>query len=445
MRGAEVVGSFHGGTRCGVCVAAVAIMLAAMHASGQTTPVSGRFSLFGDWASRTVAGNSSSDLSDVIATLSLRPTAADPTVSWALDARVADYPSAERDTRISIYEAWVGVRSASGAWRARLGQLWLTELGGLGNIGGAQLEYLLAPSTAAGRLRVGAFAGLEPKRLDAGWVKDVKKGGVYVALDGDHGRKHVLGWVLIRNGSLTERSVVTLSNFVPVGRTFFLYQAAELDLQGPGRLGTSELTYLLVNMHWVPVRAVDLQATYHRGVSIDARGLTEDQLAGRPVDPAALVGLLYESSRFRVSVRPLRWLTVWAGAGHDRNNRGDPASNRLNLGLSARNFVGTGLDISVSKWTSDKGIDGSDSLYVSLGRSFGSRVYVSLDYNQALAVYHLRSHDGGIVEVRPDSRRYALAATVTLSRRWAILLDLERLDQQSLTENRLLAGLTLRF
>lgn len=420
-------------------------MLCAELASAQTSPVSGRFSLFGDWASRSVTGTRSSNLSDVIATLSLHPTAPDPAVSWALDTRVATYPSAERDTRISIYEAWVGMRSASGAWRARLGQLWLNELGALGSVGGAQLEYTLARPTAIGRFRFGAFAGLEPERYDAGWVADVTKGGVYVAVDGDHGRKHVLAWVQIRNGGLTERSVVTLTNFVPVGRTFFLYQAAEMDLQGPGEIGSSELTYLLVNLHWTPVRALDFQATYHRGVSIDRRGLTEDQLNGRPVDPASLAGLLYESSRLRVTWRPERWLSLWVGAGHDRNDRGDPANNRFNLGLSARNLFGSGIDLSVSDWSSDRGADGSDSLYASIGRSFGSRVYVSLDYNKALAVYHLRSRDGGLVELRPDSSRYALAATVTLSRTWAVLFNLERLDQESFTEDRLLLGLTLRF
>jgi len=445
MAGGDRSSAHRAVARRAVGVALLGALLLVAPVRAQSGPVAGRFSLFGDWASRTAAGSRSSELSDLIATFSMRPRAADPALSWALDARVADYPSADRETRVSIYEAWVGMRSTSGAWRVRVGQLWLQELGALGSVGGAQVEFALARDTALGRMRLGAFGGLEPKRYQAGWVENVTKGGVYVAVDGDHGRKHVLGWIMIRNGGLTERSVVTLTNFIPVGRKFFVYQGAEFDVQGPGELGSSELTYFLLNLHWTPVKAWDVQGTYHRGVSIDARSLTEDQLAGRPVDPASLAGLLYESARLRVSWRPVRLLTVWTGYGHDRNDRGDAANNRFNLGLSARDLFGTGIDASISKWSSNKGADGSDSLYASLGRSFGSRVYVSLDYNDSLAVYHVRGRDGGLVEVRPDSKRYALAATFNLSRTWALLLNLERLDQDSFTEDRILVGITMRF
>ncbi len=426
----------------------VLLALAALPAGvarAQAFPSSGRFSLWASWASRDSAQAGSEDFTELIANLSLRPSREDGTFAWALDTRVATYPSGERDTRVTLYEAWVGVRSASGAWRLRAGQLWLHELGGLGSVAGLHGEYAARSEGPLGRFRAGVFAGAEPERYDADWVDGVTKGGGYVALDGSGGRRHVLGWVLVRHSGLTERSVVSLSNFLPVGRRFFLYQAAEYDLQGPGGEGGSELTYLMLNLRYSPVDQIDLQGTYHRGVSIDARRLTEDILNGRPVDPEALQGLLYESGRLRVTWRPVRRLSVWVGAGQDKDDRGGPSRDRLNLGFSARNLFSTGLDVMVSSWRTEQGEDSFDSLSASIGTTIGRRLYLTLDYLESLAVYRVRQRDGGVVTFRPDSSRFALSANLNLNRTWSLLGTVEHLDQDTFDELRVLTGIVLRF
>jgi hypothetical protein len=80
-----------------------------------------------------------------------------------------------------------------------------------------------------------------------------------------------------------------------------------------------------------------------------------------------------------------------------------------------------------------------------VGRSFGSRVYVSLDDDSSLSVVRLVGSDGVVVENRPRSRRYALSSNVNLSRTFSLLLTTERLEDDTSREDRILTGLVVRF
>ena len=109
-------------------------------------------------------------------------------LEYGFDGRGATYGAggADRQNRFSLWDAWVGGRFADGALGVRVGQQWITDLGGLGSVGGALVEV---PREAGrrGKLRprFGLFGGLEPKGFEAGYVSGVKKGGAYAALDGD--------------------------------------------------------------------------------------------------------------------------------------------------------------------------------------------------------------------------------------------------------------------
>lgn len=428
--------------RCGVLLVATLALTAP--AGAQSAAPQGRFSLFGNWSQRDLADGSSSDFSELIATLALgSPDRPDDRFDYALDARVATYPTLARDERVSIYEAWVGLHSAARTWSLRLGQVWVHELGGLGAVGGLLAEARLGESRI-GSWRAGILGGLEPKRYQAGWLDKVAKGGAYVVLEGDHGRRHVLGWVEIRNDGATERSVVVLTNFVPVGRRLFVYQNAEYDVSGPAGLGDSQLTYVFGSVRWAATDWLQLQGTFHHGRSVDARRITEDHLAGRPVSSESLEGFLFESARLRVTVRPLRGLQVWASAGHDTNNRGDEAADRVGFGLSLAGMLLGGFDLTASSYRIDRGAESYDTTYASLGRSFGSRLYVSLDYTTALSVYRY-DVDGGTITVRPQSTRYALSANVNLNRTFSLLLSGETTNGDGYDEVRGLVGLIVRF
>jgi hypothetical protein len=402
----------------------------------------GRVTLFGQVMRSKNDNGTTTDYNELNASFSLHtpPRDADG-VEFSIDARGAQYPSvANRDPRLSVYDAWVGGRIAGGHVAVRLGQMYLNDLGALGGVGGLALEG------RTGRVRLGLFGGLEPKGFDAGYVADVKKGGAYVAYDGERGWRNVLGFVTIRNQGLAERNVLSSTNFIPVGREFFLYQAAEYDLTGPGGAGSGGLAYLFATARWAPVRAFEIQGQYQHGRSIDARSITQDQLAGRPVDARSLQGFLFDSMGGRATVEFARGWRVWGGYYQDKNNRDDIASNRWQFGLSAMNVLGTGLDALVSdNRTNRPGNSSYDAWYFSLGRSLGSRLYLTIDYSTSLSVLQLTDSGGLTIVNRPSSKRYSLSGTFNISRAFSLFLTAEQLVDDTTTQNRGLLGLTFRF
>ena len=417
----------------------------AMPAAAQAIPTDGRFALFTNFSTRERTDGETSDFTEIIAMFSISGDQPGGLFEYAFDGRVATYPSAERDERVSIYEAFVGLHTRDRQWNLRLGQMWLGELGGLASVGGIFGEYRQPNPTSIGRWRFGFFAGLELAPYELEYLDQIQKGGVYAALDGDHGRQHILGYVRIRNHGLTERSVIIFNNFIPFGKSVTLYQALQYDTEGPAGLGKSDLSYLFGNLRWRISKIFEIQGTYHRGQSVDARTITDDVINGRPVNPSKLDGLLFESARGRLMVRPLRWLSVWAGYANDRNNRGDDASNRLQLGVSARRLFGIPLDVTVASSQTDRGDDSYDSLWASIGYAIGPKLYLSLDYNDTLSVYHLGNGNGGTIEVRPNSERFSLSGNINLNRTFSLLITLEHTDHSDFTETRALTGLIVRF
>ncbi len=431
-------------------VSAVALMLlmGASTAGAQAFPSSGRFSLYADWSNRSAKDtDDDSDFSEIIAMFSwYSEPESESMFEFGLDTRIATFPSSEeRDERVSLYDAWVGLKGKSGNWTLRLGQMWVRDLGGVGSVGGLAGEYRLPKVSSWGRWRFGLFGGLEPKIMDAGYVEDIAKGGVYVALDGDRGRRHVLGWVLIKNDDLTERSVVVFNNFIPVGRKFLIYEALQYDLDGPGGQGDGGLSYFFTNLRYTFSKVVSVQGTYHRGRSLNARQITEDILQGRPIDPERLEPLLYESGRIRVNVNPWRKVRLWAGYGSERSNEDDDWNPRTELGLAVNNIGNIGFDFAASNFRTDRGDDSFDSIYASLGKTFGRKVYLSLDYTTSLSVFTYEDSEGGTIEVTPESDRWALSANVSLNRTFSLLFIGEWVDQDDFEETRALAGMTVRF
>jgi hypothetical protein len=157
----------------------------------------------------------------------------------------------------------------------------------------------------------------------------VTKAGGYVAFDGQGAWRNVVGVVTIRDAGLTERTVLSTTNFLPLGKRVFIYQAAEADLTGPAGQSAAGLTYFFVNGRVSPSERIEIQGTFHRGRSIDARTITLDQLNGRPVSARALEGLLYESALGRVTVTLFKGFRVFGGYAQDRNNLEDAPTGRL--------------------------------------------------------------------------------------------------------------------
>jgi hypothetical protein len=383
--------------------------------------------------------------SEFITAIQVSPPDADADhVEYAFDMRHRN--SSRRPGRLSLYDGYLGALLAGGRVRARLGRMWLPDLGGLGSVAGGLFEYR-RPGTAreGSRLRVGVFAGLEPEIYGIGNAEQVRKAGVYATIDAPGGRRHTAGLVRIRHAGLTERSVLSVSNFVPMPSHLFVYQTAEYDLVGPAGQPGGGLSYMMINAHGLLTDRVELQGLYHRGRSVDARTITEDVLNGRPLRPGALDGLLYESSGGRATVRLTEIVRVNAGYARDRNNRDSAATGRITVGGSVSNVLRTGIDATVSESWISRPTGQYQSRYISAGRRVGSATYVSADYSTSLSIARFTRSDGITIETRPRTRQLSTSAVVTLNRNLSLvtMLDYTRDDVQ--TDVRVHSGLTIRL
>jgi hypothetical protein len=322
--------------------------------------------------------------------------------------------------------------------------MWLNELGSLGSIGGVAAQYHAA-QTAAGKVRIGGFYGFEPEILQAGYADGVRKAGAFVALDGEGGRNHTLGFVNLTNSGLKERSVLAVNNFLPAANKFFLYQSLEYDLTGPENTDVGGgLRYFLANGRYSPASGFDVHASFHHGRSIDTRSITDAQLDGRPVNPATLQGLLFESFDFRVTVKAVKDVSVFGGFGRDRNNRDETPVRRANYGFFTSGFLDTGIDLRFSAyyWIPED-TSAYHSWNFSIGRTLGAKVYVSADYSSSVSV--LRLGNGIQIETRPESRQFEVSAITHWNRSMSFLIIAQRTNTDSYHETGLQAGIIYRL
>lgn len=367
-------------------------------------------------------------------------------LEYGLDTRGSSYGrSGERDTHFQLYEGYVGARIGSGFIGGRLGQMWINELGALGSVGGVLLEARPKKKTKLGRARFGLFGGLEPKWIEAGYTRDVRKGGAYVILEGEGNRRHTLGYVLMRTGGLTERSVIVFNNFVPVGQKFFL-SVSRVRPVGARRQRKRRAQLLLRDGEVCAVAACGIPgdasprplsrlADHHPGHDQRATGL-----GGCPGGVRLRVD---GSTCQRGGSGPRR--RVWGGYSREKNNRDDSATNRLSAGLSVFNLAESGVDVTLSGYYYQRPSGPYNSWYVSIGRNLSRKIYLSADFSTALSVVRFLPSTGIAVETRPQSRRFTLNSNIFLDRHFSIILTGEYLKDDYTKELRGLLGLTYRF
>jgi hypothetical protein len=190
---------------------------------------------------------------------------------------------------------------------------------------------------------------------------------------------------------------------------------------------------------------IELNATYNRGRALDARQITNDVINGRALTAQAVEGLKYESAGGRVTVEVVRRVYVYAGYTRDRNNRDDAPGARVLVGGHAGNVFGTGFDLSGSDSRFDRATAPYHSSYVSIGHSVGRSVYLSVDYSTSLSVLHFLRSDGVMIETKPSTRRYTGSSSITLNRSFSLLGTVDYTIDDTLTEVRVMSGLSYRI
>jgi hypothetical protein len=274
----------------------------------------------------------------------------------------------------------------------------------------------------------------------------VTKYGGYLSLENGYLERHVIGFATIRNSGLTERTMLTFTNYIPVGTSFFAYQALEYDVKGPANgAATGGLSYFLVNARATASPRVELQGTYNRGRSINARQLTDDVLNGRPLTAQALDGLRYETEGGRVTIKVAKQIEVYGGYYRDRNNQEDVATGRLTLGAYSSNLFGSGFDVSGSDAMIDRPSGPYHSQYISVGHTLGRKAYVSGDYSTSLAVVRFVRSDGVAIETRPWTHRFSANMSATLNRQFSLIGVVDYMVDEGLKDFRVMTGLTYRI
>lgn len=366
---------------------------------------------------------------------------------FGVDARHTGYSPSARPQRVSIYDGFVGARLGShGQFRARVGHLWMSDLGTAGSLAGGLVEFAGTAAPASHRWRAGIFAGGEPLGYEAGYAQGVRKYGGYVGFERGFMQRHIVGFAHVRQRGLTERSMLSVTNYIPVRRAAFIYQALEYDLQGPADGAAKRgLSYFLINARASAGQRVELTGTYNRGRAINARQLTDDVLNGRPLTTKAIDGLRYETVGGRVSVRIGRQVEVHGGYAQDRNNREDEATGRVTVGAHATDVFNSGLDLAASDARIDRPSGPYHSRYVSIGRSIGRSWYVSGDYSTSLAVVRFLRSDGVTIETRPWTKRLSGNVSATLNRHLSLIGLADYTMDEGLNDLRVMAGLTWRL
>jgi hypothetical protein len=407
----------------------------------------GRVSFYTDQTVIRPDGTAPVTYSDAITSVTFRmPDGEGDGIEYGVEFRQARYFGQSRNARLSIYDAYGGARLLNGRVRVRAGQIWLTDLGGLGLFAGGLFEYR-APLSASrlGRVRAGVFFGAEPNPYDVGMVTGLKKAGAYAVVEGHGGRRHSVGYVRLMHGGLVERSVMSLTNFLSTPSHVFVYQSAEVDLAGPAGQGHGGLTYLMINARVPVTKAMELQGLYHRGRSVDARGITEDLLRGRPIPAGALDGFLFASAGARVTARVGRDLRLNAGYTRDQNNRDSAPTGRIMAGGSMSRVARTGIDVTVSLSRMNRPTGQYNSLYVSTGRQFGRLLYLSADYSSSVSLLHYAGSGGLSITTRPRMRQVSASSVLNVNRRVSVLTTWERTHNDTVSDMRMMSGVSYRF
>ncbi len=140
----------------------------------QARPAWGRIAFFGNGSSTTREGGDSSSFSELIANVTFESAVGDQAnYEYRADIRLAGYPgSAGRSRRVSVYDAYAGVRLLGGKLGIRGGQMWIRTSADSGRSAGRWWNSARARASG-GRWRAALFGGLEPRVMDVGYEDQV--------------------------------------------------------------------------------------------------------------------------------------------------------------------------------------------------------------------------------------------------------------------------------
>lgn len=291
-----------------------------------------------------------------------------PGEGWTLrlDFRGRRRTGASEGGRVSLYDA----RITRDDWRSRyyfsFGQMNLYDTAGIGELLGG-----LAGRKFGKNLLVGGYYGFNPDLYSTRLDPQFRKTGAFLRVTGKKSQSLSLSVNQIKYAGQTERRFVYLNGLTSIEDRAFLYGNLEFELAGNVR-STDRLSRVFLNGRFDLSKKVDLTANFSSGKGLDFHQFLLDQMEGA-VGNNRNLERYYFSNQYgvRLRYRATDRIRLYLGQ-RESENRDTLIHNRTTqLGFSASDLAETGFSLYANYNLNRGDRSESNSLYVSVSRSFG--------------------------------------------------------------------------
>jgi hypothetical protein len=363
-----------------------------------------------------------------------------PGNGWTLSVDVRDrYTLAGRgENQLIIYDAKISYNGPKIKLFLSLGQMNLYDTAGIGELTGAIIGYKLNKFLSAG-----GYAGLEPDIYKNKWDTKYNKYGLFIRYIGSGAKQFSLSFNrLIYDGEL-ERQYLYSSILLPLKRTLVLFGNLQYELNNLTK-DEDRLTQLFLNARLNISRFIDITANYSSGRGLDYHYFLLEQSQNPTLQNNEIDRFYYNQTYgVRLSIKPSKRLRVFAARRESEMKDRNIKNHTTRFGLSAANFLNTGMYLYGSYNLNRGDYSESDSYYISTSRNFGK---FSLSLSFANYFNGVRMTGKGAPEVFHYPDRKTLSANIffIVNRHLALSLDYALSFQDQNNEHQVFIRVILR-
>jgi hypothetical protein len=323
--------------------------------------------------------------------------------------------------RLTVYDLRLDYGLDSRPLAGSLGLCRMSEVSGLGDILGAQLQTNLGD-----KLSCGLFGGANPAVRDGLTTIDGSRYGAYLRLGLDTMRSLGVGYVATAGTEYAWdiRDLVVFDARWIAGRRFSTYHFGEV-LVSSDTGDPSGLQYYYGTIRVRPFDALTLGVSYNFYNRRPYMPFKEDILQSNDAFPTEVpeTSLKTNAVSPRIDLRLGRFWRVYVRFRRRDSDYHDQPWNQWLAGFSCSNFFHSGISLHANFNTTDRGDNGAQqSAYVAINRDLGRRLNAGLTYALSKNTY-----PESIFVVRHLDRTHRVGLTLDylLSRRLSFLLDYE--------------------
>jgi hypothetical protein len=296
-------------------------------------------------------------------------------ISFSLRMRGHHYGSGiDRQPSVRLYD--LEFRVGSDRYAAAVGRLNPPSISGVGEFDGMHVSGRIGRNT-----HTGIFAGFQPEARGSAFQTRIRRAGLYASYAADLSQpltqRATVAFVGEYDRSAIGREYLYLQYNARWGRTFSIYQQAEVDLDRSNHSETMapvQLSNALIGFRYYPSRMFSFSAGYDARRFVPA--LTDDLDLDLQIDRAFRQGL-----RADLRFRPWRTVSLYV-RGNLRLRDSERATKAISGNMSLTRLPLTGgtlrsrLTYTTGAYANTKGLSAG------LGRSIGRLLYVGADWGR---------------------------------------------------------------